>query len=386
METWHFRPQTNVVESVEWLTDVRRCKVAEYRRAMRTIPRIGYTFSHKMWDPREFATAREIARKVGGDDLYVPDWPTHEQIPSINAGTVSLPIDASDTPALKSGAHAMVWESWDKWEAVAVTGINTGTISVSATTSAYVRPIVVALRVGNFTQAFDGDRQAGEYTFSSASFLCLDTEDLAGTTTVNWTTYKDAPVMTDAVKLLGGIKNTSTRDVETIDSRTGPVYKYAVHSSASQESALAWNLKTYAQLHAFRLWLHDMKGRFKSMWCPSWNTDLTITSNVAINDTTIEIAKVGAGYAATYPDNSDFVVITGGAPLCFRVTDVAAGSAGREVLTLESPALTTVNASSTPSACRLLLSRFDSDQIVIQHKTGRTADVVIPIVEIPVYP
>jgi hypothetical protein len=280
----------------------------------------------------------------------------------------------------------MVWESWDKWERVRVTGINTGTISVSATASAYTRPTVVALRVGRFTQPFEGDRQPSDYTPCQASFQCLDTEDLAGTTSINWTTYKGAPVMTDAVELINGVRNTSAREVETVDSRLGPLYKYPLYASPNQQAALAWTLQSGSAVYALRTWLHDMKGRFKSLWAPSWNADLTITSDVAINATSIEIAKVGAGYAATYHDNSDFAVVAGGQPLCFRVTNASAGSSGREVLTLESPANVGLSAANSPKACRLSLSRFDADRIEIQHLPGRQATVVIPIVEIPVYP
>lgn len=386
METWHFRPRMNIIEAVEWLTDITRCKLVEYRRAMRTIPRISYSFEHNMLDPQEFAAARELARTVSGDELYVPDWPTHAQIPSINAGTVSLPVDASQAPAFKANEYAMVWESWKKWERVRVTNVGTGTISVSATSGAYTNPTVVALRVGRATQPFDGTRKPADWTISQAVFQCLDTEDLSGTTTINWTTYKGAPVMTDWVELIQSVRNTSVREVETVDSKLGQVYKYPLYASPNQQAALAWTAQSGSVLYALRTWLHDMKGRFKSLWSPSWNADLTLTYDVAINDTTIEIAKVGAGYAASYPDNSDFIVITGGAPLCFRVTDVAAGTAGHEVLTLEAPAGAAVTVANTPYASRLSLSRFDADRIEIQHRPGRQATVVVPIVEIPVYP
>jgi hypothetical protein len=378
---WPFKPQMDVVETLEWLTDVQRCKKAEYRQALRRKPRISYQHKYVL-DAVDYGVARELARTIGGDPMYVPDWSVATVVPTISAGTVSLPIDVTYAPAYYSG-FALVWAGDFSYEVVSVTGYGTGTIAISATVNGYTNPEIVPLRLATFDQEFDGNLGAHHYTEASAAFTATATEDLAlASGGLSYPTYLGDPVVTDPVELINSVKEGTAREVETLDSKTGPLYKYPLFATPTRSGVLAWTLLTATALWALRVWLHTRRGRCKQFWTSSWNADVTITKDIVAGDTYIQIASIE--FAAKYPIPTDLAIVgADGGMIQLRISSVATAGGENERLyfggtwagaTLPHQGLIT---------SKLTLSRLASDRIDIQHLPGRQATVVVATTEVP---
>ena len=296
---WPFIPQKNVVESIEWLTDILKCKKVEYRLCLRAIPRVIYSCKYQL-DDGDYGVARELARSVGGDPVFVPDWPTATQIPTISPSTVSLPVDVTHAPAYRVCGSALIWTGNSTHEVVTVTALGTGTISISATVNGYATPWVIPLRLGTFSQEFSGDRGPQTYSTCAAVFTCIDTEDLSGASGgLSYPTYLAddqsvaIPVVTDPVYIINNVQEKNTREVETLDSQTGPLVKYALFSTPNQSAVLAWFVADAPSLWALRVWLHTRRGRWKQFWTSSWNADVTVTKDITAGDGSIQIAAIG---------------------------------------------------------------------------------------------
>jgi hypothetical protein len=382
---WPFIPQMDVVETLEFETDVHKCRRAEYRRGLRPLPRIFYAYSYLL-DAADYAAARELRRTIGEADLYVPDWPNATQVPTIGAATVSLPVDVTLAPAYRVNGKALIWGSNTSYEVVTVSVLGTGTITISATVAGYTKPWVVPLRVGTFMQSFDGDRGPHTYSAASATFRCIDTENLsAASGGPSYPTYLGDPLVIDPVEIINGAGESNNREVSENDSVTGLVYKYPLYATPNQSAVLAWTAQSAAEVWALRVWLHKCRGRWKQFWTPSWNPDVRPASSIYAGGMTVTIYKIG--FAAKYPLPTSLAILKlDGSVVGVTVTSVASGGETTEVLTIEENLESTISISSIDRISKLTLSRLASDRIDIQHLPGRQATIVAATTEVPVYP
>ncbi len=384
---WPFKPRQDIVETLEWLTDVHRCKRAEYRRCKRPQPRTEYQYKYLL-DEVDYGAARELARIVGGDPVLVPDWINATHVPTISPGTVSLPVDITYAPAYKGvGSSVLIFSSLSSYEVVTLTGWGSGTISITATAQGHTNPEVIPLRVGTLPQEFAGDRGPHRYVAASTRFLCVDTEDLNGSYVgIGYPTYLGNSVVTDPIEIINSVQDHIVREVDTIDSKTGPIYNYPLYSAPTQAAVLAWTLQSALELWNLRVWLHTRRGRCKQFWTSSWNNDVLVSYDVNTGDTALQI--VAMGFAAKYALPVDMAITALDGSMQFvRITAASADAAGHSYLTLSTPFVgTSIAATNILKTSKLTLARLAADRIDIQHLPGRQATVVAATTEVLVYP
>lgn len=402
---WPFRPTMNVVESAEWLTHITRARTAEYRLCKRPIPRIGYQHKYVL-SPDAYGAAMTAARAIGEAECYVPDWPNHVHIPTISIATVTLPVDAAMVPAYAAGKELLIWESNTSWETRTIQEIGDGTITIEATTREFTRPTIAPLRLGLMTENFASDREpigpgvGGDKVQASAGFTVIVGEDLTPTygDGIEYPEYLGSPVVTDPVEIVNGAREENVRELSTCDCQTGMVVRTPIFATPNREFVVAWYRENRADLWDLRLWLHSRKGKCKNFWLPSHNQDLTVVAQIGSGATTIQVADMGLRTTGVFPMHFK-LELAGTTCACVRVASAAAGSAGREVLTLDE-VYTLINGTPVYSSqfmytfalaeigrmSALTLSRFDSDHIEIQHLPGSAATVVVPTTEDPNVP
>lgn len=383
---WPFCPQAGHTEALEWQTDVIRCKTAEERHSLRQTPRQELSCAYQLV-PNAYGRARELAKRIGRDPCYAPVWSQRTAVGIIAAHTASLPVDTA-TSSYQSGGYALVWDADDACEAVKVGSVGSGTITLDPwVVGSYTKALVMPARVATFAQDFEADRepqgQTGGKTNCQARFVCEVTEDLSGASGgLTYPSYLGDPVITDPAVLVGGIRDQDGREVETLDSGSGIVYRAPLYGFPTHASTLCWRALDRAGIQALRIWLHTRKGMWKRFWAPTWNRDVTVTADIGSGSDTIEIAAVG--FASTYPLPCDLAIVTkAGTLTCVHVTDANPGSAGREVLTIDGAFSGGCPVSNIAGTCRLTLSRFDADRIELIHKSGGGVTVSVPITEVP---
>lgn len=380
---WPFKPSTATV-AYEWLTDIVRCKTAEYRASIRPVPRMSYIYQHIM-DADAYSTAGELARTIGGDPVYVPEWPWYAQTASLTTSEVTIPVDATNVPGYKAGGYLLVWESNVKYEVCRIQTIGDDTITIYSPglTRSYTTPRVMPIRLGTFAQEFGSDRKAADYTECEAVFDVTETEDL-NVTYGDGTAYMEylgVPVVSEPAELLNGVRDGFERATELLDSRTGPLNRHALYSTPNRSAVISWYLERSA-LWQQLLWVHARKGRWKSFWVSSWNADVVVTRDIWSGDTTIEIAAMS--FSSFYPNPTDLAIsTTDGVGWIVRVTGATAGDPGKELLTLSAPFVGIAEVATISKTSRLTLSRFDSDRVEVAYRAGGAATIVIPTQEVP---
>ena len=384
MEVWTHRPQGNVIESLEWLTDIIACRSAEQRFRMRLLPRQMFTFAHQM-DTQEYGRALQKARNVGGDPLYVPDWLCLVEKGAINVGTVSLALDTSHMPAYKAGGHVLLWEAFDHFEVCSISAIADGALTISATTKSYTRPTVVPLRVGTFAQPFSGSRPPARYNTAQVVFVVTATEDMVDAAATLYQTYAGYPLVTSSREEIHSAEDTAAREVSTLDSSVGGLVNYPVRSFPATSMSVAITAQTPAELINLRSFFASLCGMWKAFWLPSQNIDFVLTKDVEAGDTFIQIEAVD--YATNYRYYSHVAIVTVmGYAIPLQVTRVSTEVSGSERLHCASAVLYgggVLGRESVDRVCLLTLSRLAADRIEFQSLPGLAAAVVAPTVEVP---
>lgn len=179
MHLWPFIPQREFTESLEWLTDVIRCKGGEQRFALRTVPRAGYLFNYLM-DQRQFSLGKSYARAMTAEEVLLPLWGELTYLGGVAMGSVSLAFDTRFAHYALGGL-IVVWDSEEHWEIREVATLTTGGLTFALPLEKnYVAALVAPLRAVRFAQPFEGSRGASDYLKASARFTTTEGVDLAG--------------------------------------------------------------------------------------------------------------------------------------------------------------------------------------------------------------
>ena len=93
MNLWPFPPIDEVIEALEWKTDVLQAYAGEQRFRLRERPRRSWSFNH-LFDDDGQSAARSIIR--GADGFYVPDWIRRIYSGSVSAGASVSSVSAVD--------------------------------------------------------------------------------------------------------------------------------------------------------------------------------------------------------------------------------------------------------------------------------------------------
>ena len=378
---WPFEPERTITEAVSWATDVIEFEDGEQRIATRCIPRGELSFDYQM-TPAQYGRARELARSIGGDTCYVPAWHEAEHVGAVSAHQVNLAIDPTGKCYSETG-YLLVWDADDDCEVVEIGSFGVGQINLNPwVESAYSDAWVAPIREATFAQEFEAPRDAVDtFVRASARFEVLVTEDLSGET-LSETVYKTYPLVTDPPE--AGSSEQFWREVDVLDTVTGLSAKTSVIDIPKRSAMVGWLCHDASDVWDRRVWLHKRGGRQGAFWLPSWNADVLVTVNIAVEDNHIHIAAVG--FNEIYAMPCDIVIETaGGGFIPMRVVSAADGDPGEEILTLEAPyeGILSIPAATIARVGKLTLSRLNSDRIEIQHRPGGGAILAAPTIEVP---
>lgn len=392
MAVWPYVPQKDVTESLEWCTDVMRCRSAEYRQSLRSKPRQELTMRFVMTEA-QFSAARMLAMTIGGGACLVPLWQWHIRPGNLASGATVIPEDIADPPRVFDvGTSVLVWESSSKWEAAVILLNSTNpaypylTLTAGLSTS-YTDPVVIPLRSGEFAQEFEATRSSSTVIETSARFRVQVGDDYSGDYAsrgglYSAEEYQSIPVVTDRSLSASGIREQFERKWDEIDSIIGGAYRFPVFAAPEQSGQFAWVARNRSEMRALTYWLHSRKGQWKSFWVPTWNRDLTVTAEIAANTTSIEIADIGFRTNARIPCDI-MILTTAGARIYCHVTAASAGDPGKELIGLSAQVGTHLFLWDIAMVCMLKRTRFAADRIEIHHGPAGTAMVSAPTVEVP---
>lgn len=373
MEVWSHVPQGDLIESLEWKTDVIRCRSEEQRSCLRLYPRTNLQFNHQMGE-REFSLSKEFSRKNTISPVLVPLWPDYTPLGVLSLGSTTLSFDTT-TSHYSVGGYVLVHDEYDQYEVRTVIDMGVDHLEVDALESNYLRASVVPLVESRFVAPLSASRGASDFVKSKVQFQVMN---LLVTPESPYPEYMGHPVLTDRTVVVSSVNEEYQREWVEEDNQTGQVWVGDSYSYAISKTSIGWITLTREELWQVRSWLHLLKGKWKSFWVISWNSDFSLVDPIVSTDEELRVNFVGI------ETPRDLVIITKSGVLHYlRVTGSSPGLGGSEVLSLSSVTGFNLSLSQVEMISTLNLMRLDSDRVEIKHRAARGASISIPVVEVP---
>lgn len=379
MRVWPYVPQHGLSESLEWLTDVIRCKAGEERVALRHLPR--QTHMMECWlSPEEYGAAKLFARSKE-DTFLLPLWQHLVDVPDLTLGDDFLP--GTFDPRFFSGL-ALVWQSNSVW-AVVETTAESGGLRLSAPLGrAYFRPCVLPLQEVFWAQAPDftlsnNDVKRAEIRVQSVWGTQLTSSKVRPM-------YRGLQVLDDPNVLVSQIREEHWHEKDEVDSQSGLFTHFNAYAQASGKGTMSWNPIDRPELMEALEWVHTRQGKRWPFWYRSHNSDFGVRGPLEPHPT---LSTKGRLTVALVPDLTEAVPFDimierkNGETRFARVESVEFISDQVRGLVLGTRFSTTWAQNDIGRVSFLLGVRFDSDRIEIKHRTGGSATISVPIVEVP---
>lgn len=379
MEVWPFIPQRGLTESLEWLTNVIRCKAGEERVSLRHLPRQTYMFD--CWlTPAEYGYAKVFARSNPRGFLF-PMWQHYRNVGRVAWGQTTF--QGSFDERFWSG-QAIVWDASSSWEVLDIDSASETELVLSGgTVRAYLNATIVPLQEVIFGQnpefqLSNNDTRVAKLRLKAVGATQLDVPS-------TFPQHRGVDVLTDPNILLRDLREQHFREVEEIDNGTGIIGLHEVFSGPESESTMNWEALTKEELLSTLEWIHSRRGRRVPFWYRSHNMDLVPQTGLGANpdeeEPDTDIIEVSSVTDLEAPFDIMIQRDTG-EELYYRVTEVRQEGTERQELLLEGQQGTWELEEITRISF-LVGVRFNSDRIEISYRNGGAARVSVPIVEVP---
>lgn len=369
---WTFSPNwdNGILERLEWMTDLLASQSgAEQRRCMRLSPRRSFEASFYL-QGAERQRADIAIFMAGGIDWYIPIW--HEIFVLSNAlpaGSMLLPIPDTDREfragdyVLLRGADAFTYE------VVKVdTTSDSGLQLIAATEQTWgVGTKVYPLRVGRLVEQPQPVKHTDTFFEMHVGFQLMEHNDFPATPTLDM--YSGFPVITQRPDESEDLTHEYIRTLHELDGVMGLTISTDLAGRGFTTQQYRWAFAGRAANAEFRRFLYAMRGRWKNFWLPSFMADLVPTRSALSSASTIYVQNVQRAVFAPSVQQDIRIEMLDGTLHYAKIDHTAAVSDSEELVSLTAPLGFALDPTNVRAISYLNLSRFDVDQIELNHET-----------------
>lgn len=378
-ELWPFPAAQEIIEVLEWRTDVLQSQAGEQRIALRSRPREIVTFQHRC-DALGMARASELVRAGFVGNWRVPLWhmavqPTADVVQA--ATEISIDTTVADFRAADGVAVAVDGREASIAEIAAVEAdrlilVEPLGAQLPAAIVAALRVSIAPVRAGILSGPVEIARRRQNDGLVTATFLLRDAPDLSAPV---MPTYLGRPVQTNPSLTRSPITASLRRAVEYVDNGFGPVVVEPLRDLFERGEAITLKAQGAVERWELHRWLWSLRGRQTSFWLPTWGRELQLRAAMTSGSTLMRVAPVTelAGYVGRA------ILLEMPSGFRFRTINAAVADGADHRLTLSSSLGELVVIGTKVHF--LTLVRSDADRIEIRH--GAVAsEVTLPVVEV----
>lgn len=381
-------PLSPMEEVLIWATDVRQGRAGtEQRAALREIPR-------SRWEMRFQAEGKE--RRVMELNLFdsqarifgVPMWQEAAVLRADASATdLTVTVDSTDYSYFQAGGLAMLYTSFDDFEALTVDSLTSTTLTFQTAltknfpSGARVLPVRLGSLLGPSApgRRFPLNLQEVTLAFTSRD-NDLDLSDTSG-----FSSYAGKVLFDDPNMVRGQMSETLERSVFVTDSVTGKLRVYSEWPSSRRTQAKTFFSRTRQRAWETRQVLHALRGRHVSFYIPTFSDDLTPTQGVSSGGTSLTVENVGYTKFASAKQPKDAVRLTldDGTTVIRQVLSSTEIDEDEEQLTVDAGWGVDATADEIERIEFVEKSRMNSDEIRLRHQDALgTMVAVAPVIAV----
>lgn len=377
-DLWPYRPNTGLLETLEFMTDPLVSRTGEQRIALRSAPRQIFDASHILRTP-QFSRAKPIMRANAHLTIDLPIWP--EQVHLVGRWADSIDFLPFDATYGDFRDRVLIWQNDQTYVIADILDADSSGIALAAPLGiALVNPVVTPIRECLCVDGFTIRRDT-TYDVINAKFVVHDDNvDLSSSYVTDYPQYQSKDVVTERTLMVTDINETIVRSSEYIDNSFGKITVETTKNYADFGQMVAFNDARPSGLWRRRLWLHSLRGKQKTFWLPTFNDDLILASSFGSGDTTISVVSISD--PNLYIDKNVMFLLNDGNRY-FRQLTNAVNMGDTDTLTLSSSLGVAVSPSDIDLFCFISLVRLNSDSVQIDHNFALESITSIPVMEVP---
>lgn len=363
--TWPFMPQTEVKERLEWRTEILSSYDKEQRVSLRLAPRQSLEYDF-ICDPQQFSRMKAAAY-LWSHRLYgVPIWYDAVRAGTLAAGATTITIDTRYSD-FNAGGLALVWVSDVNNEVVEIVSKTTSSITIKrGLLNEYPSPLVAPIQLGFTPNGVSFDRTPSDMTRANVKFELTGNTRVAQSFTA--TTYKGYYVVTDYVRMFGGVDENISRPLDIVDSEAGPRVLDVSSNLGNRRAVVTSYAKSMSERWNTRSWFHYLNGKQKAFWLPTWNKDIELLSVMLNSSLVMNVRNIGF---TLFVDTADImVVMKNGTRYYNRVLSSEVMPDGAERLSVENLFPVNLYPEEIERISFIHLVRLDTDTVEFNYNAG----------------
>jgi hypothetical protein len=373
LTAWTILPDwaNGMTETLLWLNDVGEAVAGDQARTpLRGEPRRQIEASYIAYDG-DRQLAESLLYGSAARNYVVPIWWDDDVLSSaLGAGADSISLTTANRD-YAVGAQVLLWRSATNYELVEVSEIADNAITLAhPTINAWPRGTRVwPCRQAALTDTPQIKRQSDWLAGIPIRFEARETCDW--TAIAPTTTYQGHPVLEMRPDESDDLSASFARKLNVLDNQISfPV--------TDDVSGLAWPVQSHPVFRfsrdenaALRSLLYWLGGRASALWVPSWQNDVTLTTLVASNATTLTVRWCGiTRYLVGLPGRKHLrIELRDGTVLYRAVTDAQEAGQVSESLSIDSAPGVAIDPAAVRVISWMALCTLASDSVEIQHET-----------------
>lgn len=366
---WPLTPNWSdaVIESLEWLTDVLRAQNGRaQKRGLRRSPRRGLEFS-VLADDQNRRVLDNLLQANGSGYWLLPVWHDVQLLTSgvvIGSTTITCLTTGFD---FVEGGKAVLRTSLTDWEVVTIDTVDTAGLTLSAATlqafdaGVALYPLRLAMLNSQPEETTWSDRMGTR----PISFRIAEPCDWIAVLPAS--IYRGYPILDRRPDWSQTPKNTFERDLDIVDSETGPITVFDWPGRSFRQISMRWIAYGRAENAALRSLIYALRGRQQTVWVPSWQSDLRLVNTVSAIATSLTIEWSGYSLFGVQAHWRDIrIELTDGAAFYRRITAVDTED-DREILDIDTALGVTVTPAQVRCISFMVLAEQVSDTVELRH-------------------
>jgi len=398
-------PQSNIVETWEWLTDIIESGSGnEQRISNRDMPRQSFTYQYLKEDESS-AFLENLLFGWANNIWAVPVWTDHIHLTAATVAgtTLVLSVDSTTNRDFRTNAGSnliAIWNNENSFEAAEVVSFTSTTITISSVILA-VWPkgaVVVPLRLSYMTEPSTAVFQNVNARNRQLRFTAIANKipSFSGSPAPLQAggLYRSRPfwdITNDELITAGSYNVIDDKQIRTIGGETGKLMtnttkKFPVRT-VSGVGMTSYGRSEFVRMREFLL---GARGRQRSFWLETGNRDFKIESTSASGALNVNVVPCNYtnqvfGALGGPRTRKDIIIrYANGATDKRRIVASSETIGVREVLVLDSVLSQTCSTANVTRISYLILHRMGSDSVILNHERV-DGDVSAPVTLVSVY-